>query len=115
MNAALLLLVMACGDDADDSGGLDPLCQDAPVVTWEYWGQGFLTESCQSCHGGGTIDRNGAPESVRFDTEADVWTHRDSILSTATGDSPTMPPRGGLSEDDRALLEIWLTCWLEAP
>lgn len=111
----LLLLLLACGDDGGDSGALDPLCQDAPVVTWEYWGQGFLTESCQSCHASTSADRNGAPAAVVFDTEADVWSHRAAILETATGAEPTMPPRGGLSDDDRDLLEIWLRCWLEAP
>jgi len=28
----------------------------------------------------------------------------------ATGDAPTMPPRGGLSPLDRERLEIWLVC-----
>lgn len=111
----LLLLALACEDAGDDSGAADPLCQDAPVVTWEYWGQGFLTESCQSCHAATAVDRNGAPTSITFDTEAQVWSHRAAILQTATGEAPTMPPRGGLSQDDRDLLEIWLRCWLEAP
>ncbi|MCK6504362.1 hypothetical protein L6R53_13330 [Myxococcota bacterium] len=111
----LLSLLLACGDSGEDSGSTDALCQDAPVVTWEYWGQGFLTESCQSCHASTSADRNGAPASVTFDTEAQVWTHRDAILATATGAEPTMPPRGGPSPDDRDLLEIWLRCWLEEP
>ena len=111
----LLLLLLACTSDGDDSGGADALCQDAPVVTWDYWGQGFLTESCQSCHASTSADRNGAPTDVSFDTEADVWTHRDAILAAATGTEPRMPPRGGVSDDDRQLLTIWLTCWLEAP
>ena len=116
----LLLTLLACGEPGDDSGGdggadsADPSCQDAPVVTWASWGQGFLIESCQGCHASTSPDRNDAPQTVVFDTEADVIAHRDRILARATGEAPDMPPRGGVSEDDRALLEIWLRCWLEA-
>lgn len=106
-----LLLLLACSDSGDDSG--QTLCDSAPVITWDYWGQGFLKESCQPCHASGTLDRNGAPIRVSFDTEADVRNHRDAILASATGESPSMPPRGGIDAGDRYLLEVWLTCWLE--
>ncbi len=33
------------------------------------------------------------------------------ILSLAVSEAPEMPPEGGVAEDDRALLEIWLRCW----
>ncbi|MCB9778971.1 MAG: hypothetical protein H6742_10440 [Alphaproteobacteria bacterium] len=117
-----LLLALACGAGGDDTGdaadgGLDSateaFCQDAPVVTWNSFGQGFTTEACQTCHASTTAERNGAPDSVTFDTLDDVRAHSDRILARATGDEPDMPPRGGVSDDDRARLEIWLRCWLE--
>lgn len=87
------------------------LCEDAPVVTWENFGQGFTIENCQSCHASTAPNRYGAPPYVVFDTHNDVKTWRERMLDRATGDAPTMPPGGGVSEEDRALLEIWLTCY----
>lgn len=130
MTALALLLWVGCagGDDtagpattvatdtAGDSGEVDTepadtgLCATSPVVTWDSWGRGFVTENCQSCHASTSSDRNGAPEGVVFDTEADVWDQAAMILAVATGDKPIMPPMGGVHEDDRYLLEVWLTC-----
>lgn len=103
----LLALLLACtGADPVDTGP----CADAPTVTWETFGAGFVAENCQSCHASTTANRNGAPESVVFDTVDDVWALRDDVLDAAAVDPPTMPPLGGTTEDDRALLTIWLTC-----
>jgi uncharacterized membrane protein len=105
----LLLAMLACGAEEE---ALDPLCEEAPVVTWDYWGEGFLAESCQSCHASTSVDRRGAPEGVSFDTEPQVRAQAEAILAVATGEEPSMPPGGGVSEDDRYLLEIWLSCWI---
>ena len=116
----LLSLLVGCGDkDGDDtSGGGDDtavtstdLCADAPVVTWENFGQGFLIANCQSCHAEATESRNGAPEDITFDTYEQSIAQADRILARAAADPPTMPPLGGTLEDDRYLLEVWLTCW----
>lgn len=113
MRSALLLLLSACGTK-DDAGGLDTgLCVDAPVLMWSNFGEGFLIENCQTCHASTTTDRHDAPEDVVFDTLADVQAERDAILDAATGDDPSMPPQGGVSDDDRLRLEIWLTCWID--
>lgn len=111
MRRALLLgLLCGCGADAADTGAAD-FCADAPVVTWESWGEGFLIQTCQTCHSATTVDRNGAPESVNLDTESEVLALRDRILARATGDATTMPPSGGVTEDDRLRLLTWHTCW----
>ncbi len=104
----LLLAMLACGEEEPTP---DPLCEEAPVVTWDYWGEGFIQESCQSCHASTSSNRRGAPESVSFDTEEQVLDQAAAILAVATGEEPTMPPGGGVSEDDRYLLEVWLRCW----
>ena len=111
-----MLLVTACGTDedgdtnaaADDSG----FCAEADVgqVTWDNFGRGFVTERCQTCHASESLDRQGAPESVVFDTEEDVWGLASAMLDAATGDAPRMPPQGGVDEEDRFLLEVWLRC-----
>jgi hypothetical protein len=103
------------GGGGEEGGGetaepVDPLCVEAPVVTYNNFGEGFMVESCQSCHASTAPDRVGAPESVSFDNVEQCWTWRDRILARAAGDEPTMPPLGGVDEDERLLLQIWLTC-----
>lgn len=106
-----LLVLFAChGDDPVDTA-LEAYCDSMPVVTWDNFGRGFVTQNCQSCHASGSNERNDAPEDVTFDSAADVAQHRDRMLAAATGEFAFMPPQGGLDADDRQLLEAWLTCW----
>ncbi len=103
-----LLLMVACGEaeDTADTG----FCADAPVLTWDNFGDGFMTQHCQSCHASGSPSRQDAPEDITFDTEEQTLALADRILARATGDSATMPPEGGVHEDDRLKLEWWLSC-----
>jgi uncharacterized membrane protein len=87
-------------------------CADVPAMTWANFGRGFTIEACQGCHAS-TVDgdaRFGAPEWVVFDTVDQVWALADLVLAVSAGDSPTMPPQGGVTDDDRARLEWWLSC-----
>jgi len=119
--AALLLL--ACGQPAESatapvetaSPETEGPCATAPVVTWDSFGKGFITGTCQTCHASTATDRHGAPEAVVFDTEADVLAQAALVLEVATGDDPRMPPEGGVSDDDRARLAWWLTCPADGP
>jgi hypothetical protein len=109
-----LFFLFACGgESAPDSepASTDP-CTDAPIVTWDNFGAGFLNESCDSCHASTVTGaaRNGAPEAVSFDTKEEAWAWSDAILRMATGENPQMPPEGGPSEDDRVRLFWWLGC-----
>jgi uncharacterized membrane protein len=109
----------ACaGTSDDDDGGADSAdtgtpawCEDAPVVTWNNFGQGFVTEHCQACHAGTAEDRNGAPADVTFDSHEETRAWSGRILARAAGEAASMPPRGGVSDDDKLLLEIWISCW----
>ncbi|MDP2307210.1 MAG: hypothetical protein Q8P18_14385 [Pseudomonadota bacterium] len=104
-------LLLACtGTDDSAETAVDPLCVDAPIVTYETFGAGFVEENCQSCHASTSLDRQGAPSFVVFDTVDDVWALDERILQVAVPDPPMMPPQGGTTADDRAKLEIWLTC-----
>lgn len=115
-HSVVLLLAAACAAEPPpaDSGSAAPegpaICADAPVVTWDNFGAGFLTQHCDACHASSTLDRHDAPATVAFDSEDEVWQWADRILARTTGEEPTMPPQGGVSEDDRYLLEVWLTC-----
>jgi uncharacterized membrane protein len=108
----LLLGLMAC-NKADTDTGEDPFCADKPVETYENFGQGFMLQNCQICHTTTVTGdaRNGAPESIHFDDEEDVAVQVAAILGVATGPSPIMPPSGGVSDDLRERLEIWLRCY----
>ena len=104
----LWMLLLACGASPDAESA--DACTDAPVVTYETFGAGFLIQYCQSCHASTAPDRAGAPADVVFDTADDAWTWRERILERAASEPPTMPPLGGTTEDDRARLRTWLDC-----
>jgi len=114
--AAGLLLSLSLGactsdkEDTDDTSTVDPLCEDAPVLTWDNFGSNFVTQNCQACHASGSANRNGAPESVTFDDKDLTLAQADRILERATN-AGGMPPLGGTTEDDQYKVEVWLTCW----
>ena len=98
-------------DTAADTGAdtANP-CADIPLLNYNNFGKGFMTENCQGCHASTTAERYGAPESVYFDTVDAVWTWSERILARAASADATMPPAGGVSKDDRTKLEWWLLC-----
>ncbi len=96
--------------DTDTAGNY---CADVPTVTYESFGRGFLTANCQGCHASTAADRYDAPEDVTFDTVEEVWAQAELVLivaSTYSGLDPTMPPQGGVTEDDQTRLQWWLRC-----
>lgn len=99
--AVVVLLWSGCGS-------VD--CEEAPVVTWNNFGQAFVTEHCQTCHASSAPDRYDAPEGVTFDSVEDLQAVADAVLARATGPEADMPPLGGPSEEERYLLETWLVC-----
>ena len=106
MRVALLSLLTGCATAADSA----ETCADAPVLTYDNFGRGFLTQNCQPCHSAETMDRHGADPSVTFDSYDDVVAEWDAIARVATGADPVMPPSGGVLDEDREKLSIWLTC-----
>ena len=112
--------LLACGGSDDtgtvptglDSGGAAGFpCDTAPSVTWENWGRAFVTTHCQGCHASTAPDRYGAPENVAFDTLSDLrlWEQRVRVRVLELED---MPPAGGLTDDEKFLLETLLDCGL---
>lgn len=91
-------------------------CDDAPRVTWDEWGHGFLLTQCQGCHASTAPERYGATDGVFFDTVEDACTWAERIEARVLDDE-TMPPAGGLTQDEKLLLSTWIECWLpyEAP
>ena len=55
--------------EADDSAGVvTEFCADAPALTWDTFGQGFLIAQCDGCHASTSPDRHEAPLEVVFDS-----------------------------------------------
>ena len=99
----ILLTLLSCGDRTDS--GLD--CNTAP--TYQNWTQGFLRGKCQSCHHSQSSNRHGAPDGVVFDTHADAFQWRERIEATIIQEA-SMPPNGGVTSEDKELLQWWLDC-----
>jgi uncharacterized membrane protein len=108
----LFLFVLACSGGEPVETGSYSVCDPTFPVSWDNFGEGFIATNCNGCHASGTRDRNGAPESVTFDTEYQAMTQADDILRTVV-DSETMPPAGGVIEEDLLLLDLWLGCFAE--
>ncbi len=108
----LALLLLAACEPIDGGPGTvtDAECADAPATTWDNFGAGFVTQNCQGCHASTAVNRLGAPDDVVFDTEEDTLRWADRILDLAASEAPTMPPRGGVSDDDRYRVRVWLGC-----
>ena len=107
-----ILFALACsGSEPVDTGSYS-VCDPTFPVSWDNFGEGFMATNCDGCHASGTRDRNDAPEEITFDTEYQVMTQAGDILS-AVIDSASMPPAGGVLEEDLILLEKWLGCFAE--
>lgn len=109
-SASLCGALLACGGEAqerDDSA--QPVCDTALPVTWSNWGEGFVLTHCSGCHAENASDRHGAPEGVFFDSEEQVLQSATTFLRMVVDDE-TMPPAGGVRQEEMVLLEAWLGC-----
>ncbi len=100
-----LLLLLACAEAEAPTEACTPSSEN----TWATFGASFMAGRCSGCHGSGSPNRHGAPESVVFDDEADVWALRATILDSVTTRA-AMPPAGGLTEVELTRLQSWLAC-----
>lgn len=105
----LSLLLVACQGEAADSA--DP-CARRPALTYDSFGEGLLEQHCTGCHSSlvPTDHREDAPPGIDFDTYEGVLTWAERIQARAVPEDAGMPPGGGPSTEERALLDEWLTC-----
>jgi uncharacterized membrane protein len=117
---AIFMLQFSCKGETEtgisvepDSGGWEGMpCDSVPSVTWENWGRAFFTTHCQGCHASTAPDRYGATNGVYFDTLSDLRTWNERVRVRVL-DQNDMPPAGGLSEDERFLLQVLLDCGIQ--
>jgi hypothetical protein len=100
---AAVLALAACGDDRD------PSCRTSSL-SYDTVGKPYLENWCRGCHGEDVPPpaRHGAPVDVDFDTLGEVQVKIVPVM-TVIG-AHTMPPSGGPSDDEDALMLAWLRC-----
>lgn len=100
----------ACLPSVEDTG--HGACTHVPPLDYPNFGQAFMDKHCAGCHSSLLPEgrRVGAPVGVDFDTYAAVLQWHERVAARALGDAPTMPPGGGPSDEERALLAEWLAC-----
>lgn len=115
---SLTIFLVACGtdvrprsEDVDPNSPIADTC-DQSYLDYGNFGEPFVLNWCRGCHSS-TIpmaQRQKAPMTVNFDTLDDVQNWSERIEALATTDTPTMPPAGGPSAAERALLKEWIEC-----
>jgi uncharacterized membrane protein len=80
-------------------------------LSYDDFGEPFIANWCRGCHSEGNIPgmRQGAPPDVNFDTLAEVRSYAGEIVDMA-GTGRMMPPAGGPSDAERAMLIEWISC-----
>jgi uncharacterized membrane protein len=116
----VLLVLASCGndirveDELPDAPLVEPDADRCATSTLDYqtFGAPFLSNWCTGCHGRGVPAdmRQDAPSDVNLDQLTDVPALAERIQLRATGATPTMPPAGGPSDEERALLAEWIRC-----
>lgn len=117
-----LVFVAACGTEfappVEPGGDDDPLPDVTPkecetsYLDYQNFAAAFTNDWCRGCHGASVPEgmRQKAPLGVDFDNLDALRFWKERIAMRATGNAPTMPPAGGPSVEERALLAEWLVC-----
>lgn len=120
---AVLAALGACGIEPSPSppgkttGGeqvieVDPDECETSYLDYDNFGAPFISNWCRGCHSA-TVPagmRQKAPAAVNFDTLEDVQTWANRIVMRAASTEPSMPPAGGPTVQERALLAEWVAC-----
>jgi uncharacterized membrane protein len=109
-NALVLALVSAgsgCGDEGEARS--EECAQSA--LTYQTFGEAFLASWCRGCHSRELPEdmRQLAPLAVNFNTLEEVQA-RAGRIEFLVVEGKTMPPAGGPSTEERALMGEWLRC-----
>jgi uncharacterized membrane protein len=107
----LVALVALAACKAEISIDDYPCPKEGTKLTYATFGQEYLAQNCQTCHGAASGDRKGAPSGYDFGTIESVREHKSRIFARAAADNVTMPP----GPDDppageRYQLAEWLAC-----
>ncbi len=90
----------------------DRACEPDHGLSAANFGMPFLLTWCAGCHSADlpADERAGAPVGVDLDTLDAAQEQLLRIYARTVLDGATMPPAGGPSEQERAMLGDWLAC-----
>ena len=105
---ALAATAGACSVGLD----LETPCDREAALSYDNFGRWFMNQYCAGCHSSLLPEdmRHGAPMGVDLDTYGGVLEQVEAIAEEVGGEAPSMPPGGGPSDEERALLGEWLQC-----
>jgi uncharacterized membrane protein len=114
---AIAIALVACGTDSVPRGDDDPIPVDpeqceTSFLRYDNFGEPFTLDWCRGCHSTAVpaTMRQNAPIEVNFDTLDQIRTWSERIAVRAASMTPTMPPAGGPTLDERTLLAEWIAC-----
>ena len=104
------LVALIAGCDVENAA--PPAVATEECGTWASVGEPFALTWCTSCHSSALPEglRYSAPVGLDFDTLDAVREHAEVVATAALGDSPRMPPAGGVPAAERARMAAWLAC-----
>jgi uncharacterized membrane protein len=111
----LALSITACSSGAPTGS----VCPPTDPPTYASFGQQFFATYCTSCHSATSTNRNDAPTSQNYDTEADIIRHAAEIDEEAAkgpdATNTSMPELGGTvtmrpTDAEREMLGRYLAC-----
>ncbi len=118
-----LVAVAACGTEwvpqgSSEGGGDDEVMHvdeaqcETSYLTYDNFGEPFVLDWCRGCHSAAIPAgmRQKAPAAINFDTPDDVRQLGPRIGARAASTTPSMPPAGGPTLEERRLLAEWVTC-----
>jgi hypothetical protein len=109
--AALVVMVFACGGDAEQGVFTESECPAVAPPTYASFGEAFFADYCNRCHSQALtgLDREGAPPTIDFDTESLVRENTSRIdKQAAFGPAAmnTLMPIGAPTPTDAERLDL---------
>ena len=111
LSLSLVVVLAACGVDVQIDQQTQDICATS-FLDYQNFGAPFTANWCRGCHSAAlpATMRQKAPATVNFDSVDEVRSWSTMIVAKAGGDPPTMPPAGGPSVEERAMLVEWVGC-----
>jgi len=106
----MLLFLLSCALFSSDTGDTAG-CDRSPPLDYDTFGEGVMNKHCTGCHSSYLPEgqRFEAPIGVDLNTYQGVLDYAERVHDR-TVEQQNMPPGGGLSEEELALIDEWLVC-----